>query len=249
MPPWKSCQALLRRMVLIVIAPSISRIVSPRWLLTDSRMHSPCRTSYRPRPSMSTHIGGQTHLVRLCWPRPHDTHVHCQQILSLVMHLSLPAKGAINHLLLAIHKRFRRGRQRCSRQGRKATQTQLFQLVFAEEGGLDLFQCLLFSGQMRREGMPQASQTNHDRHQGHHDFYETHTCRGEKGTPPTHACIDPHVLRVSYCCAGRSPTRCAWNARRKVVRNCNLFLCQQATRTCQEPRDTPSACSGANGRG
>src|SRR5215831_9038295 len=176
-------------------------------MLTDCRMRSPrcCRRSYRPCPSMSTHIGGQTHCVRLRWPRPHDTHVHCQQILSLVIHLSLPAKGAINHLLLAIHKRFRRGRQGGGRQGRKATQTQLFQLVFAEEGGLDLFQCLLFSGQMRREGMPQASQTNHDRHQGHHDFYETHTCRGEKGTPPTHACIDPHVLRVSYCCAGRSP--------------------------------------------
>src|SRR5262249_4120660 len=180
-------------------APSISRIVSPRWLLTDGRMHSPCccRTSYRPRPSMSTHIGGQTHLVRLRWPRPHDTYVHCQQILSLVMHLSLPAKGVINHLLLAIHKRLRRRRQGCSRQGRKATQAQLFQLVFAEEGGLDLFQGLLFSGQMRREGMPQAGQTNHDHHQGNHDFYETNTSRGEKGTTPTHACIDPRVLGFS----------------------------------------------------
>jgi hypothetical protein len=118
------------------------------------------------------------------------------------MHLSLPAKGAINHLLLAIHKRFRRGRQRCSRQGRKATQAQLFQLVFAEEGGLDLFQSLLFSGQMRREGMPQAGQTNHDHHQGNHDFYETNTCRGEKGTTPTHACIDPRVPGVSTAARG-----------------------------------------------
>ena len=126
----------------MAIAPSISRIVSPRWVLTDCRMRSPCccRTSYRPRPSMSTHISGQTHLVRLRWPRPHDTHVYCQQVLSLVIHLSLPAKGAINRLLLAIHKRLGRGHQRCSRQGRKAAQAQLFQLVFAEESGLDLFQ-------------------------------------------------------------------------------------------------------------
>jgi hypothetical protein len=151
---------------------------------------------------MSTYIGGQTHLVRLRWPWPHDTYVHCQQILSLVMHLSLPAKGAINHLLLAIYKRLRRSRQGCSRQGRKATQAQLFQLVFAEEGGLDLFQCLLFSGQMRREGMPQAGQTNHDHHQGNHDFYETNACRGEKGTPPTHACINPRVPGVSTAARG-----------------------------------------------
>src|SRR2546427_1802758 len=202
MPPRKSCQAPLMRMVLMAITPSISRIVSPRWLLTDSRMRSPCCCRMSSRPSMLTYIGGQTHLVRLRWPWPHDAYVHCQQILSLVMHLSLPAKGAINHLLLAIHKRLRRGRRGCSRQGRKATQAQLFQLVFAEEGGLDLFQCLLFSGQMRREGMPQAGQTNHDHHQGNHDFYETHTCSGEKGTTPTHACIAPRVPEVSTAARG-----------------------------------------------
>jgi hypothetical protein len=123
--------------------------------------------------------------------------VHCQQILSLVIYFSLPAKGTINHLLLAIHKRLWRGRQGCSHQGRKAAQAQLFQLVFAEEGGLDLFQGLLLSGQMRREGMPQGGQTNHDHHQGNHGFYKTKTCGGNEGEMPTHAYIDPRVLGVS----------------------------------------------------
>src|SRR5262245_27427083 len=204
MPPWKSCQAPLRRMVLMAITPSLSRMVSPRCVPMDGRMRSPCsgRTSSCPRPSMSTHIGGQTHQVRLRWPRPYDTHMHCQQILSLVIHLSLPAKGAINHLLLAIHKRLRRGREGGSRHTRKAAQAQLFQLVFAEEGGLDLFPCLLFSGQMRREGVPQGGQTNHAHHQGNHDFYETHTCKGEEGKTPTHACIDPRVLGVRTSARG-----------------------------------------------
>src|SRR5438093_9229213 len=113
MPPWKSCQAPLRRMVLTAITPSVCRMVNPCWLLTDWCMHSPYRGRTPSRPSMSTHIGGQTHLMRLRWPRPHDTHVHCQQIFSLVIHLGLPAKGAIDYLLLAIHKRLGHGRKAC----------------------------------------------------------------------------------------------------------------------------------------